>query len=232
MRFSKHNRALIWTLAISLALVPAAARADIIQGADYLNTTSGQFDFGSPIGTVNFVSNPIGPGTTDTIVQRQSDAVVNGPAVPIMITALSLESAAPVNIGGSFFDVFVSLDPANLANDTGTLSVMGTSTGGTFSSTLDVFFEIQFIPLVPGPAPSPIFGETMFTGSGTWTSQAPPESVNPGAGFFPTGTEASLLASHSVQPATFVPEPSTWIHCAWALLAMPVHYRLRRQRKA
>ena len=112
-------------------------------GSDYLQTQPGSsFDFGGFIGVVNFTGLPIGPGLTDTIVQRQQNAYLDpdGTAapIPIQLVALSLESTAPVNVGGSFFDVFVTLDPSDASTGTMTISANAAGTGGTFTSTLDV----------------------------------------------------------------------------------------------
>ena len=43
-----------------------------------------------------------------------------------------------------FFDLFVTLDPANLDKDTGTMSVTGTLTGGTFDDFLTAYIIAQF----------------------------------------------------------------------------------------
>ena len=40
----------------------------------------------------------------------------------------------------------MTLDQNNLANDTGTLTISGNASGGTFSSTLDVYFDICTAP--------------------------------------------------------------------------------------
>src|SRR5438132_8409563 len=124
-------------------------------GSEYFAIQPGtHFNFFGGIGDVNFLGLPIGPFNTDTIIQRRIvDAVLGGSAIPIQMVALSLKSAAPVNVGGSFFDVFVTLDPANLANDTGIMSIVGnTTTGGTFSSALNVFFQAHFAPVAVGSA--------------------------------------------------------------------------------
>ncbi len=168
------------TLVLVLGLSMAASAADIeptvpsvALGSDYFATGAGTFfNFGAGIGTVNFMGLPIGPGSTDTIVQRQADAAIGGAAIPIQITALSLESTAPVNIGGSFFDVFVTLDPAHLALDTGTLSVAGTTTGGTFTSSLDVYFEANFVPTGAG-SPFDVFSNVSLSNSGAVWSPSP-----------------------------------------------------------
>ena len=90
------------------------ARADTINlGTDYLQTLSGTFFTFPGIGTVQCTGNPIGPGNTDTIVQRLANAIVTpggaGATIPIKLVRLSLESTSPVDIGGTSFSVFVTL---------------------------------------------------------------------------------------------------------------------------
>jgi hypothetical protein len=108
-------------IALSLSAIAAAQPSPltVALGSDYLQTQPGSsFNFGPGIGVVNFMGVPltgalIPPGYqqslagTDTIVQRQADADINGNPIPIQLMALSVESTAPVNVGGSFFDVFV-----------------------------------------------------------------------------------------------------------------------------
>jgi hypothetical protein len=170
---------------VSISLAANTARADIdlgvpavALGSDYFATQGGTFfDFGPGIGPVPFMGLPIGPGNTDTIVQRQADAAIGGAAIPIQITALSLKSVAPVNVGGSFFDVFVTLDPAHLANDTGTMSIMGTLAGGTFTSSLNVFFDAHFQPVGAG-SPFDVFSNVTLANAGaTWGPTPPPGIV-------------------------------------------------------
>src|SRR5713101_9100767 len=162
------------TVLLVLGLSMGASAADIdptvpsvALGSDYFATQPGtHFNFGGGIGDVNLLGLPIGPFNTDTIIQRRADAVLGGPAIPIQMVALSLKSAAPVNVGGSFFDVFITLDPANLANDTGTMSIAGnTPTGGTFSSGLNIFFQAHFQPVGGGSA-FDVFNQVTVTSSG------------------------------------------------------------------
>jgi len=169
---------------------PPTGAACVELGSDYFQTQSGTFaNFGPGIGIVNLKGNPIGPGLTDTIVERTSDITIGGAAGPLLITKLSLESVAPVNIGGSFFDVFVTLDPAHLADDTGTMTIAGSLSGGTFTSTLNVFFDAHFqqvgnpsnsmdvkssITLTNSGAlwlPSPLPGDVLVLGNDTNTEQ-------------------------------------------------------------
>jgi hypothetical protein len=170
------------TVLVMLGSSVSAGAADIdptvpsvALGSNYFATQPGtHFNFGGGVGDVNFLGLPIGPSNTDTIIQRKADAVLGGPAIPIQIVALSLKSAAPVNVGGSFFDVFITLDPANFANDTGTMSIAGnTTTGGTFSSALNVFFQAHFAPTGAGSA-FDVFNQINITSSGTAWGPTPP----------------------------------------------------------
>ena len=170
------------TVLVMLGSSMTASAADIdptvpsvALGSEYFASQPGtHFNFGGGIGDVNFLGLPIGPFNTDTIIQRKADAVLGGSAIPIQMVGLSLKSAAPVNVGGSFFDVFVTLDPANLANDTGTMAIAGnTTTGGTFASALNVFFQAHFAPTAAGSA-FDVFNQVNITSSGTAWGPTPP----------------------------------------------------------
>ena len=225
-------------------------------GSDYFQTAAGTFfNFGGSIGSVNFMGLPIGPGNTDTIVQRQADASIGGPAIPIQIVALSLESTAPVNIGGSFFDVFVTLDPANLTNDTGTMSIGGTTAGGTFSSNLNVFFDAHFQPVSTGSAFDVLSSISLSNAGSLWSStpsglivngvddgSVGDQNANQHSGllgcpplrgngcevdFFVTGqlSETNTGEAHVVTDAT--PEPRMLFLLIPALIALSLKRRLR-----
>src|SRR5258708_18024089 len=161
------------TIVLVLGFSMAVSAADIdptipsvALGSDYFATQPGtHFNFGGGIGDVNLMGLPIGPFNTDAIIQRRADAPLGGTAIPIQIVALSLKSTAPVNVGGSFFDVFITLDPANLANDTGTMSIAGnTTSGGSFSSALNIFFQAHFQPVGGGSA-FDVFNQVNVTSS-------------------------------------------------------------------
>jgi len=165
------------TAPLTYTATPALTGAplDVLLGSDYLQTQAGtDFNFGGSIGVVNFSGLPIGPGLTDTIVQRQQDAFVapGGTAapIPIQLVALSLESTAPVNVGGSFFDVFVTLAPSTASTGTMTISANAAATGGTFNSTLDVFFDATFVPVTSGTT-FVVPGNDIFSNTGSsWSS--------------------------------------------------------------
>jgi len=117
----------------------------VVLGSDYFATQPGAYFYLN--GTqVPLTGDPIGPGSTDTIVQRQANATINGSSIPIQITALSLQgtyNATPI---------FVTLNsnPADLASDTGTMTIDGTTAGGMFTSTLDVNFDVCLAPGASG----------------------------------------------------------------------------------
>ena len=167
--------------AVECSLPPTPTSPCIENGTDYLQTGAGTvFDFGPPIGLVEFVGNPIIAGTTtDTIIQRQADGNIGAP-IPIQIINLSLVSKNPVSVGGNSYNVFVTLDPAKLALDTGTITVFGNILGGTFNSTLTVNFIASFAPIGGAPPMGPIPGTVNLTqNGGIWS---------PCAGYSPTPT--------------------------------------------
>jgi hypothetical protein len=114
-------------------------RATVACGSDYFQTQPGTFENIPGIGVVNFKGVPFGPGLTDTIVQRIADIPINGsPIAPnLQITALQLMSTNLTT------PIFVSLDPTPTGvQDLGTMTINGSLVGGTFNSTLDVFFDV------------------------------------------------------------------------------------------
>jgi PEP-CTERM motif-containing protein len=166
-----------------LGFAQPARAIDIALGSDYVATRAGAAIDIPGIGAVAFRGLPIGPGSTDTVIQRSADTtglVPGGTAtVPIRMTALSLESVSPVNIGGSFFDVFVTLDPSSLPGDIGqkTIHENSTGTGGTFTSFLQVFYRARAVPLGGGSS-SDIFSSTTLGATGVpWSSTPPPGAV-------------------------------------------------------
>ena len=66
----------VQNLTVDFATSSVPAALDVSLGSDYLQTQPGtSFNFGAGIGVVNFTGLPIGPGLTDTIVQRQQNAL-------------------------------------------------------------------------------------------------------------------------------------------------------------
>ncbi len=214
----------------------AAANANsaevVVLGTDYFQTTSGTY-FTFDGYNVPLIGDPIGPGYTDTIVQRTQDIMIGGSPGSIQLTALSLESAGP--IPGLGAPIYVTLDPNNLANDTGTLTISGNATGGTFSSTLDVYFDICTAPGSGGvgcaAGATPIGdGNVVLTSPDTaWSPTSPSSAVivtgplgdqdanehtGLGAGqvdFFPDLTTHSGPGAVHIVMTADVPETTTWL---------------------
>jgi hypothetical protein len=173
---------LLCVLAIASGTVTRASETEgVLAGTDWLVTLPGTFVVVSGT-TVPMMGNPTFPGGPDTIVTRLSDMivsdVVNSNAdTATMMTMLALKSTAPVNFGGTFFDIYVNLDPGHATQ--GTLNFTQTVAGegideGTFSSFFDVFFDINLTPAGQPQAPCVIgancfASEAQLNGSGSWT---------------------------------------------------------------
>lgn len=169
------SRSLIGAVGLGVALLglPQSANAsNIIKGTDFLHTPGNgntSFDFGTGIDVVTFKGLTIGPGNTDTKITRLQDAIFDdnndgilertSATINIQLTALSLESIAPVNVGGNLYDVFVGLTANNPSTGTMTISHNTVALGGgnlgfddsgqwqgTFTSLFDVNFDAAFIP--------------------------------------------------------------------------------------
>lgn len=153
-------------LALAIAVASGPARADIVLlGSDYFETIQ-PTNF-VPLGGLNPLAGlPIGPGLTDTIVQRQGDCSLSlgtsgsSCTVPIEMVALSLVST--VNPA-----VRLRESPTIASVGGMTITSNGSGTGGTFSSFFDVFFELSF----DGGATWAPQADLTLTSSGTnWTT--------------------------------------------------------------
>ena len=231
-------RLVICFVTLIIALVGGAAWASPIDpGFDLFHTPGGTAalpDFG--FGLVPLMSRPIpGLGNVDTIVERKAGidfSCLPSPGcltIETEIVALSLQSVSPIELStGSFFDVFVTINPLGLAGVLPTVPglsrSMGTMTvrhedpnGGTFDSFFDVFVEIDFAPhntdqivdslrVLRGPDP--------LVGTNNPWSHTPPAGYPeipdfPGGNFYP-GPVHHEGPHPQVVPGT-VPEPGSLI---------------------
>lgn len=210
-----------WLLVAAIALgASAPARAIAIgPGFDLFHTPVFSFDvFGTGM-PIMLMGRAIGPGNTDTIVERTMGLPAGEMGdIPIELVALSLESASPVNIMGSFFDVFVTLDAS--MPSLGMIKVTShddAAGGGTFDSFFDVFYEIQLTE-VGGTGMLRLNGTLHLENMGaTWSHTPPPgypmERNYPSGDFYPG--PIPHMGAHPVVPAA---EPSTAILLGAGLL--------------
>ena len=145
-----------------LTLQPVFA-TDVSTGFDlYTNAPGSFFDataFG--LGIIPMVGYPFGPYTTNIIYERDNGFTCATPpclgnTVNIHMFAFALESASPVNIGGSFFDVFETINdtagviplsslpqPDVLNPSTGTYTVdEQTGSGGAFDMSMTIWADV------------------------------------------------------------------------------------------
>ncbi len=170
-----------------LGMPGSANAASIGRGSDYLQTPTGFSFFNFPgIGAVNLQGLPVGPGNTDTIIQRKADCILPGVGssctIPIELTLLSMESVNPVNIGGSFFDVDVSLTPAT--QSTGTMTINHDfpdnntpAPEGTFTSDFTVFFDALFTPIGGGAGFTISDSIRLINNGAEWSHEPPPGTL-------------------------------------------------------
>lgn len=224
-----------------LSITEPASAISIAAGSDYLFTLSE----GTVFQGISFEGAPIGPnapkpapGQTDTIIKRlnpltssnpNGDCLAVGPqcTTNIELVALSLVSVDPIELSpGQFFDVFATLSPGTAS--TGTMTINEDTF--TFSSTLDVFFDLNAAPVGGGLLTPFQLGNmlTLEVSNAPWSPNPTPiqlivggdypdshanlhTGLPPGfTDFFPglSQHDASGAAKHLVRPAV-IPEPST-----------------------
>ncbi len=124
------TRSLIGAVGLSaiafFGVAESANALTVVKGSDYWVTKEGSmFDFGGPIGEVEFVGRPTGDwtppeggdsidvGKADTIVRRLDNVnLSNGSGISkVKLVALSLISKNPQNIDGESFEILVDLKP-------------------------------------------------------------------------------------------------------------------------
>jgi len=189
---------LLVSLAVVVLLIALTAGAQdyVAPGSDYLLTGPGtSFDMSARGFSTNvvFKSNPssvvctnLNTCTSDTIIQRQQDADLTNPApIPIQIIYLSLCSQDPAggpcygvpNNNGHHYVIYATLDPRALPNNTGTMTITGDTSGGTFSSRFTVNLLATFVTTDGGPNLTPFRGSFTVQSSESpppaWTSTEP-----------------------------------------------------------
>ena len=246
----------------------ASTTSEVVLGSDYLTSPFGASLFPG-LGVLNGVPLGAATGNTDAIVQRQGDAIFPGvpgpgntaPAIHIALTALQLETAAPVDFGGNGLDnYFFTLQSARGGPDSlGSMSITLTSLDdgtaanpeGTFSSFIDVFFDIRKGSLNGAIVVS---SDLVLVNPGTlWDATNPPGAViitglvgdqnadshtgkasnqmdffpfGPFAETFPNGGVLAFQEASATTPP--VPEPGTSLLFGTGLLAVARRWKRKR----
>jgi hypothetical protein len=265
MRIRSFLKFLLSGLAMGLACYAAprgsrAATVEVHSGYDLFQTIPSGTSFpglgnlkGVPYGTFDFGSGAVFTGTTDTIVHRLDDAIATAPPFPVtaptirlLMVGLQLETVIPVNFAGNGLDnYFVTLQsarPQGGTASTGTMDItFASAAGGTFNSSLDVFFDIHKGSLSGAIVAS---SDTVLTTTGSPWGRIPPPGAMliPGVNFLLNGTDTSQdfwpagglhTGPHEVGPALRqppVPEPGTWILYLTAGAIVPAYARFHRRR--
>ena len=187
MLVNRGIRPLLLAIVLGVFVAPQAARAaSILLGTDYLTTVPRTFFDFPGIGEVDFEGRPIGPGNTDTIVQRQADAILptvgSTDTIPIEMVALSLQSIEPVDIGGLLFDVFVHLTPGTSSIGKMTINHEFADNGtpapeGTFTSFFDLSFTVDLVPVGGGASQSQDFVSRLESDPAFWSHEPSLDAV-------------------------------------------------------
>lgn len=203
--------AAIFLLAIS---VNGASAASIGTGFSFLQTLDGgaTADLSSlGLGMVPLTGVPVGPGQSDTIIERLTTPDATG-EIQVEIVALNLQSVDPVPFdsgsGVEPHDVIVGLDTTG--NNTGTMTIdvhddpSDPPSAGTFHAAISVAWNV-FLRNQDGTSSSGPFRQTdLLVSSGVpWSHIAPPDHPAPQlAGEFFEGP----IVHGDPRPITFPPE--------------------------
>jgi len=254
------------TFVLLFVISCAASASSIAPGFDIFTTPNGTASIAVPgVGAVVLNSNPIDSQlwNTDTIVQRKQgidfDPHPGGSGtIEIELVALSLRSAAPVDIGGSFFDVFVTIDalglptipqPDVLTPSIGTMTINHEfDNGGTFTAEFPSVAVNVILQQVGNPSNmfSLVVEDSLTTAvPALWSHFPPGFALPPGAAAFfddddwhgnfipgadPLTGQASPVVHDGPHPEVVAPtpEPSTLLLLGSSLVMVALLSRRKR----
>lgn len=158
----KRNNLLLLTLIIFSAAVFANAQS-VPAGSDLwvtnsnstydtLNLPAGFFGSGSRAysGTVYFAGDPASGNAYDTKITRSQAVDLTGGSgtTPLLVEDLRLKSVSPITVSyddghSEQWDVYSTISSAQ--QSTGSMTISGNTTGGSFNSTLNIIPKFNFV---------------------------------------------------------------------------------------
>jgi hypothetical protein len=222
----------------------AVANAPINPGFDLLSTPPFPLLLGPTGPTAIMTGDPIGPGNTDTIVQRFTPGPPPGQSatIPIELVALSLQSVQPVLIdlgmGPQPYDLHIGLQSGNPSQGQMTINHDGLLGGGTFDSEFVVNSLLTFSPTGGGADVIVPRSDPLSSTGSPWSHIQPPNypdnAMLPSGGFYPgvlPGTAIPVGVDHMgphphTDPA--MPEPASFVLAAIALAGVTGAFRKAR----
>lgn len=167
-----------YTIAPGWDLFTTATPPTMFDNIPFQGVPLGTFNFGGSIGIQNV-------GNTDTIIQRLTPITgSSGGTVSFTadLAALQLVSVNPVSIGGGpvgyYFLTLQSERGGTASTDSGLMYFNPDNTGGTFTDTLNVYYDLRFGSLI-GPIVSSSDVSLVNAGT-TWTHDGSYPPVIPG----------------------------------------------------
>jgi hypothetical protein len=264
---------IIWVMAIGIAVwgrsTECLAQATVAAGYDLFQTVPGQGTTGTNFMGVNFQGAPLSTfnfggtigtknvGVTDTIIQRLSPVSVatfpNSGTTSLLVNALQLASTAPtLAFGGATPQTaFITLNPTTASTGSMTIT-FNSAAGGTFTSSLNLFFDIRLGSINAPPVQTDV--NLQLTNSGAVWGRVPPtgsvlvngvnnflDGTDHNQDFFLNGLTSGTggpplmefhpgVGVHAVQESGTVPEPSSWVLLITAGLMGSAYARWARRR--
>lgn len=146
---------LSFAIILALFTVISATAQTVNAGNDYWTTdgseTYDDVNFpantvypGSPAwsGRIYFKGNPASGAQYDTNIRRNNNVTLPSGTTSLIVQELHLKSTAPISVGGKSCDVFV--EPSSTTPSTGSMTISGDASGGSFSSTLTIVPAFSF----------------------------------------------------------------------------------------